>query len=150
MALHPESGEKLWEKSLGDKRVDRAVVVAGTLFVATQWAMDDPAKVLLFDLHTGAPGAEVEAGFRINTSLVKGDRVYFGGRGGLLGLTADGTVLFRATLHQVSETWRGRKFEVVMADGTGNVLWRTAHAEHAPSDGLLLLGDLAAQIDFTG
>lgn len=147
MALDPEHGTLVWSQpmSAGPGRV---VVVDRLVFFATR---AQPSNVLLFDLHTGAPRGEIQAGFNIRTALAHRDRVYFGGATGMLALRADGTVLFHAAPEVMEKGWVSGTVDLVMKDGASRDLWRQPRIQGAvgdAADGLIVLGEAAAQPDF--
>jgi outer membrane protein assembly factor BamB len=148
-ALDASSGRLLWSQPVAEL-VRRVVVAERTAFVVTAPPRSsDPSRVLVFDLHTGAPRASIEAGFPIMNALARGDRAYFGGTRGVLALRADGGVLFHATPTMTSESaWSGDTYDLVMRDGAARELWRMPSAPSSVADGLLVLGDAAAQPDF--
>ena len=147
LALDADRGTKLWEQNIGDV-VQRVVAAERTLFVAARTDEEHTGRIFVFDLYTGAPRGSLEVDFRIETALVSGSRIYFGGRRGLVALHADGTMLFRASPERMAETWRGAVLDVVMKDATGRESWRLPDVGSSHSDGLLVLGDAAAQPDF--
>ncbi len=147
MALDPERGTLVWSQPMPAPPY-RVVAVDRLVFVATR---AEPSCVLLFDLHTGTPRGEVEAGFKIRTALVHRDRVYFGGATGMLALRADGTVLFHAAPEVMEKGWVSGSVDLVMKDGASRDLWRQPRIQEAvgdAADGLIVLCEAAAQPDF--
>jgi outer membrane protein assembly factor BamB len=147
VALHPETGALLWNQVL-EHVPQRVVVAEPSVFVAPRGGS---TLVSIFDLHTGEPRGTVDAGFGISTALAQAGNVYFGGSRGLLGLRADGTVLFCATTELMqASAWHGDKNDLVMKDAAGRELWRLLTARFSNADGMLILGDATAQTDFEG
>jgi hypothetical protein len=133
VAVDPASGERLWTRPL-DRPVRRVLKAWRHLFVADS---ESPSRIAWLDLHSGEPRGSLDAGFTVTAALCVGTHVWFAGSDGALGMTADGSVVFRAAIEGA---------EVVGRDPEGGELWRVPCAG-PKGDGVLLVGDAVAQPD---
>jgi outer membrane protein assembly factor BamB len=139
-AVDPETGAKIWTRKL-EKPVRRLVLAWRHVFVATHGPdARSHSDILWFDVHTGEQRGSFDAGFEITAALARGTHLYFAGSRAAIGVSADGSLLFRISLEANKDA-----LEIVARDRNGGELWRMP--AHAPGDGALLVGDAVAQPD---
>jgi outer membrane protein assembly factor BamB len=144
-AVEAETGQRLWTRPL-ERPVRRVAHAWRHVFVATHGPQaDSSSQVLWFDIHTGEPRGGFDAGFVITAAVSRGTHVYFAGDRATIGLTADGSMLFRVALETTKQSWGGDEYAIVARDPSGRELWRAPAG--APNDTALLVGDVVAQPD---
>lgn len=145
IALDAATGQLRWERPVADP-VDRVLVAGANVFLAT--ARDPAGHVALFDLATGSERGGIDLDFRAAAALATADRVYFSGHRGLLCLTHDGAVVFRAAREVTQKSaWSGDTYDLVGTDPQNRELWRVVGAKAHSTSSFLALGHLVAQID---
>lgn len=148
VATVPETGAKLWERELGASP-GRIALVADAVFVASDGPNHgDPSVISVLDLATGAPRGVIDAGIPLKAALTHGAAVFFGGPTGVLAVSSEGRLLWRATLEVMRKSaWSLDEHDLVGRDGAGRELWRIP--QRKPSSGSLLATLFAtAQRDF--
>jgi outer membrane protein assembly factor BamB len=147
-ATVPETGQKLWERDLGTYP-GRIALVGDAVFVASDGPNHgDPSAIHVLDLATGAPRGVIDSEMPLKAVVTHGAAVFFGGPRGVIAVTADGRVLWRAVLEVVTKSaWSGDVHDLVARDGGGRELWRIPECRGSSSS-LLATVFSVAQPDF--
>jgi hypothetical protein len=135
LAVDAESGALRWEQPLPGG-AGRLFLVGETLIVTGR----STTIAHCFDVDGGAPQAKLDLGFRAETGLVRGDRLFLAGDDAIACITASGALAWGAWLEGRDLVFRNRE---------GEELWRMTGARLGDTsiNPGLLLGDQTAQPD---